>query len=133
MIPASEYEQMNRAINKWVAKVVHEIVQDMYAKGVRHRNYSSSKQAVFLLVRGSLKKKFGAPERIGITFPKHLVFVKYGVGKNRPKGSGLEVPKDIVDNIIEKNFPELADVVASLYADLAVRNLFIDKSRASRI
>lgn len=123
--------QFGRKVRKWVGKVTHLIVQDLYAKGVRHRSYSSSKQAVFLLVKGSVKSKFGIPERAGIVFPRHLVFVKYGVGKNRAKGSGKETPKDIVDNIIDEQLPELADIVQNEYADLVVRNIFIDKTRVS--
>lgn len=129
MIAPGEYDELNRAIRKWTSKVVHEIVQDMYAKGVRHREYSNSKAAIFLLVKSSLRIKYGAPDRVGITFPRHLVFVKYGVGKHRARGSGKEVPKDIVDNIIEKNFTELADLVQEHFADICARNLFIDKTR----
>lgn len=131
MISSSEYAELNKGIRKWIGKVVHEIVQDLYAKGVRHRSYSNSKEAIFLLVHGTLKKRYGAPERLGIIFPKHLVFVKYGVGKNRAKGSGKETPKDIVDNIIEKNLPELADIVANAWGDIVVKNIFIDKSRGN--
>lgn len=122
-------KELSIAIRKWVNDTVNEIVNDMYAKGVRHRNNSSSKQAIFLLVKGRLRNKFGMPERISITFPQHLVFVKYGVGKYRPKGSGKEVPKDIVDNVIARRFELLADIVADGMADLAASRLFIDKSR----
>lgn len=121
--------ELSTAIRKWVNGTVTEIVQDMHSKGVRHRENSLSKQALFLLIKGRLRSKFGLPERIAITFPRHLVFVKYGVGKYRPKGSGKEAPKDIVDNILEKRLPELADIVANGYADLVVKNIFIDKKR----
>ena len=120
---------LNQGVNKWLKKVVYEIVQDMHEKGVRHRENSRSKEAIFLLVKGRLKKKFDVPERASIVFPRHLVFVKYGVGKYRKKGSGLEVPKDIVDNIIEKNLPELADICQNAWADIITKNIFIDKSR----
>ncbi len=131
-IQATEYSELNRAIRKWAGKMVKLIVDDMHQKGVRHRSYSPSREAIFLLVKSALKTKFGAPERVSITFPKHLVFVKYGVGKYRAKGSGKESPKDIVDNIIDENFNELADTVASNYADVAVNNLFIDKNRVRK-
>lgn len=121
--------KLNNGVSKWLRKVVNEIIADMHAKGVRHRDYSTSKQAVFNLVKGRLKKKFNVPERASIVFPRHLVFVKYGVGKYRAKGSGKEALKEIVDNVIEKHLPELGDICADAWADLIVNNLFIDKSR----
>ncbi len=133
MLSTQDYLPMNRDIRRWLRKVVKEIVSDMHAKGVRHRSYSRSEQAAFLLVSSALKLKFGAPERAAIKFPRHLVFVKYGVGRGRKKGSGREIPKDIIDNILDKHLEELADIVANHYADLVVNNIFIDKSyRAAR-
>lgn len=125
-------QKLNSGSRKWLRETVDAIIQDMHAKGVRHREYSKSREAIFLLVKGRLKTKFGVAERLSISFPKHLVFVKYGVGKYRPKGSGKEVPKDIVDNILEARLPLLGDVAAEAWADMAVNNLFIDKSRAQR-
>ena len=52
-------EVLNKGVSKWLTKVVHQCVDDMYAKGVRHRDNSTSKQAIFLLVKGALRKKFG--------------------------------------------------------------------------
>lgn len=124
-----DYKDLNKEINQWLRETVKLIVADMHAKGVRHRDNSPSKQALFLLVRGRLKTRLGAPERASVGFPRHLVFVKYGVGKHRPKGSGKESPKDIVDNIIEARLSALADRCAEHYADIVVKNIFIDKSR----
>ena len=120
---------LNKGVSKWVDKTVKEIIADMYAKGIRHRENSTSKQAIFNLVKGAVRKKFGVANRAAVVFPKHLVYVKYGVGKYRAKGSGKESPKDIVDNIIDKNLPQLADICQEAWADIAVKNIFIDKSR----
>ncbi len=128
-VQEEEYAELNKKISAWLRQTVKDIVNDMHAKGIRHRDNSDSKTAIFLLVRSSLKKKFGAPERASISFPKHLVFVKYGVGKNRAKGSGKESPKDIFDNIIESRLTELYDLVANGYADVVVNNIFIDRKR----
>lgn len=124
-------EKLNKGVSQWLRKVVNEIVQDMHSKGIRHRNNSPSKEAIFLLVKGRLKKKFNVAELASIGFPRHLVFRKYGVGKYRAKGSGKEIPIDIVDNIIEKNLPELADICQDAWADIITKNIFIDKTRAT--
>lgn len=129
MLTTADYIPMNRDIRRWLRKVVNGIVQDMHAKGVRHRSRSRSERAAFLLVGSALKLRFGAPERAAIKFPMHLIFVKYGVGRGRAKGSGKEIPKDIIDNILDKHLDELADLVTEHYADLVVNNIFIDKSR----
>lgn len=133
VVPEPVFAELNKQISKWLRETVKAIVADMHAKGVRHRDYSSSKTALFLLVRSSLRKKFGAPERASITFPRHLVFVKYGVGKGRAKGSGKETPKDIFDNVLEKRVNELYDIVQNGYADIVVKNLFIDKNRGKGV
>lgn len=124
-------DKLNKAVSQWVKETVDEIIRDMHAKGVRHRDYSKSKQAATLLVKGTIRKKFGVVNKASIIFPRHLVFVKYGVGKYRPKGSGKEIPKDIFDNIIEKRIPLLADIAADAWADIIVKNLFIDKNRTT--
>lgn len=127
---AVDYTSLSKACNKWLRETVKLIVADMYAKGVRHSSKSTSREAAFLLVRSAMRKKFGVPERLAITFPRHIVFVKYGVGKHRAKGSGKETPKDIVDNILEQRLPLLADVAADAYVDVVANNLFIDKGSA---
>lgn len=125
-------KKLSRNIAAWQRKVKDEIINDLYAKGVRHRPDSNSKQAVFLLINARLRKKFGAPERASFTFPKHLVFVKYGVGKGRKRGSGKEIPKDIIDNVIEKHLPELIEICKDGWAEVVAKNLFIDKSYTER-
>lgn len=127
-----DWAPLSRACSVWLRQTVKLIVADMYAKGVRHRNNSTSREAVFLLVRSAISKKYNVPERLAITFPKHLVFVKYGVGKYRAKGSGKETPKDIVDNVLAARLPLLADEAAKAYADIVADNLFIDKKYLKR-
>jgi hypothetical protein len=122
-------EQLNNAVEAWLKETVALIKADLLAKGVKHSDYSKSEKPLTDLIRGRAKKKLGMATTASVIFPRHLVFVKYGVGKHRAKGSGKESPKDIVDNIIEAQLPKLADAVANAYADIVVRGMFIDKSR----
>ena len=123
-----EYLKLNKAIEKWLNKVARQIVNDRFDKGVRHRDYSTSVHSALTMVRKRLKVINGAPERASVSFPRQLVFVKYGVGKNRKRGSGKETPKDIIDNIIDKNIDSLVSICAEHYLDIISRNLFIDKT-----
>ena len=122
-------EQLEQQIKAWVNKTAQAIAADMVAKGVKHRDNSTSVKALTDSIKGKTAKSFGIVNKVSIVFPRHLVFVKYGVGKYRAKGSGKEKPKEIVDNVITANIEELADIAANGYADIACRNLFINKNR----
>lgn len=75
--------------------------------------------------RATVKYKFGLPQRIRLTFPRHYVFVEKGVGKGRKMGSGKETPKPAINPAIEANIEALADIAADNMADFAANRIFI--------
>ncbi len=75
--------------------------------------------------RVTVKYKYGIPERIRLSFPRHYVFVEKGVGKGRKINSGKETPKPAINPAIEANIEQLADIAADNLADVAINRFFI--------
>lgn len=107
---AEDYENLNANIKKWIGRVIAS------ARGAN----TALKQ-----FKGSIKKKYGAPERVSLTFPKHYIFVEKGVGRGRGINSGKATPKPAINPAIEAHINELADIAAEGMADIAVKNIFI--------
>lgn len=105
-----DYETLNAEIKKWIGKVIST------ARGAN----TALKQ-----FKGGIKKKYGAPERVRLSFPRHYVFVEKGVGRGRGIGSGKATPKPAINPALEAHINELADIAAEGMADVAVKNLFI--------
>lgn len=75
--------------------------------------------------KGKLKLKYGLPDRIRFTFPRHYVFVEKGVGRGRKVGSDKATPKPAINPAITANLNELADIAADGMADIVVKRMFI--------
>ena len=75
--------------------------------------------------KGSVKSKYGTPERIRLTFPRHYIFREKGVGKGRKKGSGKETPKPDINTVLTEVLPQLADIAAEEAVEIAANRLFI--------
>jgi len=106
---APDYEAVNLAIKKWIGRVI-----------ATARNANPSLKQF----KGAIKKKYGAPERVKLTFPKHYIFVEKGVGRGRGISSGKANPKPAINPALAAHMEELADIAAEGMADVAVRNIF---------
>ena len=109
-MPAPDYETLNADIKKWIGRVIAS------ARGAN---------AALKQFKGSIKKKYGVPERVSLSFPKHYVFVEKGVGRGRGINSGKAKPNPAINPAIEAHIEELADIAANGMADVAVNNIFI--------
>lgn len=118
-----DYEKVNAAADAWHKKVKALIRQSIKSK-TSHRVQESSPRPLAQRVGGKTFKKFGAIERMNVTFPRHLVFREKMVGKNRP--AGTNAPDPIVNPIIAANMEELATTVTDNLANAVMRNIFID-------
>lgn len=107
---ANETEKFAADVKAWIAKVKSQV---------------QSKVPVLDEFKGSLKLKYGIPERVRLTFPRHYIFREKGVGKGRKIGSGKETPKPVINPVLEANINELADIAAENTADIAASRLFI--------
>jgi hypothetical protein len=105
-----DYTNLNKEIDGWKNKVVANI---------------NSTAPVLSQIKARTKQKYGAPIRIGFSFPKHYVFREKGVGKGRKIGSGKETPKPVINPAILEALPELGEIAANGFAEVVVRNLFI--------
>lgn len=68
----------------------------------------------------SLKKEFGGVSRINFKFQRHGIFFEHGVGRGRPVRSSRATPRPWLAPILDPAIQELADIIASEYADLGV-------------
>ena len=103
-------EELRTKIQGWIARVV-----------ASARGANSSLKSF----RGKIKEKFGIPERVRLTFPRHYVFVEKGVGRGRGIASGKTTPKPAINPAISAHIEELADIAADGCASIAANRLFI--------
>lgn len=103
-------EELRANVQGWIAKVI---------ASVRGANPALKS------FRGKLKEKYGIPERVRLTFPRHYVFVEKGVGRGRGIASGKTKPKPAINPAITAHIDELADIAADGCASIAAQRLFI--------
>lgn len=70
-----------------------------------------------------LKREFGVVNRINFRFAKHGIYFEHGVGRGRPVRSSKATPHPFLAPILNSSIDELADIVASQYADIAAEEI----------
>lgn len=103
-------EELRTNVQAWIARVIASV---------------QGANPALKSFRGKLKEKFGIPERVRLTFPRHYVFVEKGVGRGRGINSGKTIPKPAINPAISAHIDELADIAADGCASIAGNRLFI--------
>lgn len=103
-------EELRTNVKAWIARVISSV---------------QGANASLKSFRGTLKEKYGIPERVRLSFPRHYVFVEKGVGKGRGINSGKTTPKPAINPAISAHIEELADIAADGCASIASQRLFI--------
>lgn len=117
-------EEFNDKVRGWTVKTRSQMAQSAPVDSGTLRSSLSY----------ALSKNFGHISKINYKFPRHGVFVHYGVGRGYKRSGGTVVktsatsgfnrrPDDWFDIHVKNNMPALGDVVQDFYGDLAMTQL----------
>lgn len=129
----SNEKEFNDAVRGWaavqrrrlVSRVVSLQLKDKVAlkKRIALKNSNEDYKPLVPSLGFGLKKEFGVVNRINFRFAKHGIYFEHGVGRGRPIGSANVRPNPFLAPIINSSIDELADIVASQYADIAAAEI----------
>lgn len=105
----------NSDVGKWAKDSRADLVSEIKALGITHYDYSRSPVPAERALRMSIRNKVGVVNKIGFKMPRHMVFVHKGVGRGTKitqVGTTNRKPKPWFNPVIEKNLPDLVNIVA---------------------
>lgn len=119
----SDAQDLNQEVKAW-AKMVR-------SKARRKLQQVTDKRTKTTQLKTKLHRTGGEVERVAFNMPRHLVFMRKGVGRKWPmsrqerSSNGARQPKPFLNPVIEDNVKELADKVQQNRADMATKNIKI--------
>jgi hypothetical protein len=120
---AVDFKPVNDAAAKWARETLATVKQRGHQLNIQHRQNSPSQVSSLDAMTARTKRTNGLVSRISFGFPKHMAYVHYGVGRNRPIGSGKESPKYIFD-VVNKEMPKLVAALSDTTLQIAQRGIF---------
>jgi hypothetical protein len=123
-----DMDAFNSDVNKWTKETKSEVVSEIGALGIVHRENSKSPVAAQKALKTSQRKNAGLINRISFRMPRHMVFVHKGVGRGTKitdVGSTNRVAKPWFNPVIEKKLDELVDIVADHQGAMVLNAIMI--------
>jgi hypothetical protein len=123
-----EQQALNNSIRDWGVKSVDALKQEFARLNIVHRKDSTTPTASRDSLNAKYKMTGGSIRRIGFAFPRHMVFVHKGVGRETPigkVGTTNRKAKEWFVPVMDVKVEELADVIAETDADMVVNNFTI--------
>lgn len=120
---AVDFKLFNAACRQWGRDTLAKVKAQGHQLNIQHRQNSPSRVNSLDAMTSRTKNTNGLTSRISFGFPKHMAYVHYGVGKNRPIGSGKESPKYIFD-VVTNELPKLVEIASQAYLEVAQRGIF---------
>lgn len=123
-----EQQELNSAIRNWGAKSVSDLKAEFTRLQIVHRERSTSPIASQEALNTKYRMMGGSIRRIGFAFPRHMVFVHKGVGRETPiakVGSTNRHAKEWFVPVMDKNIEDLANTIAEKDADMVINNFTI--------
>ena len=118
-----DFTPINKACSQWAKDTLNNVKQTGRQLNIKHRRNSPSQVSSLDAMTARTKRSNGMVSRISFGFPKHMAYVHYGVGKNRPIGSGKESPKPLFD-VVNKAVPQLVQQLQETGLEVAQRGIF---------
>jgi hypothetical protein len=125
---ALNFEKANERIQEWTIQTRTELKEQIRSEGILHRNNSRSPVAAVNALKTSLKRTDGLTSRISFKFPKHMIYVHKGVGKDTPiekAGTTNRKAKPWFNPVIDERIDQLADIVVEEIGSAIINNLKI--------
>lgn len=117
-----DIEKVNAVVKGWKDETHTELKGQFTKLDIRHVERSPSQTAAVKILRSVVGYSFGLASKVGVKFPKHMVFVHKGVGRG---GEGNRKKKEWFNPVMDKQVEKLADDLAEEHADLAVNAINI--------
>ncbi len=118
----------NDQIIAWQDKTFANLKAEISALGIKHRPASPSPKALQNSLTKKIRKKAGMIDKISYGMPRSAIFRHKGVGKGTPidkVGTTTRRPARWYSNPVERNFPELQQIVAENDCTYVLNNLSI--------
>jgi hypothetical protein len=124
-------DKFNSEVRTWKDETLEDLDKQFDVLNIKHVKRSPSTVPSREVLKAFLAYRQGLINRIGIKFPRHMVFVHKGVGKGVPAilagtAATNRQPKEWFNPVVETKVDELADIVAENIGDLVVKNLRIN-------
>lgn len=119
-------QQLNSEVKAWANKTKNELKAKAKSLGIEHRENSPSGSSSTEAIKASVAKKFRIVSRVSFKFPRHMIFVHKGLGRDTPvskQGTTNRKAKEWLDGPIEKNIDQLADIVAEHIGDEVIARM----------
>jgi len=118
----------NEKILSWDDKTFAAIKSEISALGIVHRPKSPSPKALSNSITRKYRKKAGMIDKLSFGMPRSGVFRHKGVGKGTPismVGQTTRRPARWYSNPVDRNMPELQQIVAEADCTFVINNLTI--------
>lgn len=130
MADSAKYDRLNESVAGWAkvqSRSMRRLVAQMSLKdkhALRKRAWAKANEADYKSLEKSLgfglKKDAGQVSRVNFRMVRHGVFYERGVGKGRKAGASNTRPHPFIKPTLDPAIDQLAEIIASEYADLAV-------------
>lgn len=122
-LPA-DIEKYNEDLDGWTGGTYKDVINEMNALGIQHRDYSKSPVPLQRALTTRQRKQEGVTNRISFQFPRHGVFVHKGVSKGHGKGNPRQA-KEFLQPPVDRNFDKLGDIVLDGTGNMIINALLI--------
>jgi hypothetical protein len=123
-----DIDAFNTDVSKWTKDAKAEVISEIDALGIVHRENSTSPVPAKQAIKTSQGKKAGVVNKISFRMPRHMVFVHKGVGRGTKitqVGTTNRTAKPWFNPVIEKNLDNLVDIVADHQGTMVLNAIMI--------
>lgn len=128
MSTQSDIDGFNRKVTQWAEDTQKDVRAELDALRVVHAKYSRSPVSFKKALKAKLRLRSGEVSSIGISFPRHGVFVHKGVGKGTPVsriGTTKRKAKPFLNPVLDKNLVRLSEIAADHMGNITVNSIKI--------
>lgn len=122
------YNYNNTDIKAWHASNFSNLKSSIFNKGIRHRIRGGSAVSLAASLTKKLRTSKGMVTRLSYGFSRTGVWAHKGVGRDTPivlAGFTNRKAKPWYDDVLNKNLPDLQQIVAGQDATFVINNLTI--------
>lgn len=118
----------NGKILAWHEKNFNSLKSEMDALGIKHEKRSPSPKALRNAITKKYRTRNGIIDKLSYGMPRSAIYVHKGVGKDTPiakQGTTARKAKRWYSNPLDRNLPDLQEIVADADASYVLNNLTI--------